>query len=83
MMLDSDKDYRDGSSMKNNGNHPPSESAWKTPGGTAQIILNVILVVLASLNIYWITSLRTGIEESAQLQKDQQTLITRRLDSSD
>ena len=83
MMLDSDKDYRDESSMKKNGDQAPKESVWKTPGGTAQIFLNVILVVLASLNIYWITSLRTGIEESAQLQKDQQTLVTRRLDASD
>jgi hypothetical protein len=83
MILDSDKDYRDESSMKKNGDQAPKESVWKSPGGTAQILLNVILVVLASLNIYWITSLRTGIEESAQLQKDQQTLVTRRLDSSD
>lgn len=64
----------------------PNESratGWLSPGGTAQMILNVILVVLAGLNIYWITSVRTQLGESARLEEDQHTLVTRRLDSAD
>ncbi|MBI4166792.1 MAG: hypothetical protein HY508_13785 [Acidobacteria bacterium] len=58
-------------------------SVWSSPGGTAQIILNVILVALAAINIYWITSVRSQLEESSRLHEDQYTLLTRRLDSSD
>jgi hypothetical protein len=79
MMLDSDKDYRGDSSNQQKDN----PSVWKSPGGAAQIILNAILIVMAGLNIYWVTSLRKGMEESGRLQEDQHTLMTRRLDASD
>ena len=58
-------------------------AGWLSPGGTAQMILNVILVVLAGLNIYWVTSVKTQLSESSRLQEDQHTLISRRLDSAD
>ncbi len=66
-----------------NGGAESHGSAWSSPGWTAQIVLNVVLVILAGLNIYWATTLRTQVGESSRLQADQLNLITRRLDSSD
>lgn len=59
------------------------KSVWNSPGGTTQIILDVVLVVLAVFSIYWISSVRSRVEESARLQTDQYNLLARRLDSAD
>lgn len=87
MLEDSGKeDYSQIPSGNNNhgtGAAPSNGSAWSSPGGVAQIIFNVVLVVLAGLNIYWATTLRTQLGESSQLHSDQLNLLTRRLDSSD
>lgn len=66
-----------------NGSTDSQRSAWSSPGGTAQVILDFVLIVLAVLNIYWVTSIKSRMGESSRLQEDQYSLLTRRMDSSD
>lgn len=59
------------------------ESMWSSPGGKAQIFLDIVLVALVAVNLYWMKSTRTQIEDAAKMQADQYNLLSHRLDSSD
>lgn len=83
MFLDSDKQNVSMNSREENGANETHASAWHSPGWTAQLILNVVLVILAGINIYWVTTLKTGLNEFAMLQADRQALLTRRMDAAD
>ena len=59
------------------------ESMWSSAGGKAQIFLDVVLVALVAINLYWMKSTRNQIEDAAKMQADQYNLLSHRLDSSD
>jgi hypothetical protein len=81
------KERNDGtfSEVSNNGNSAAgnSRSVWSSPGGTTQILLDVVLVILAGLSIYWMTSIRTQVKEATRLQGDQYNLLAHRMESAD
>lgn len=58
-------------------------SPWNSAGGKAQIFLDVVLVALVAINLYWLASTRNQIEDAAKMQADQYNLLSHRLDSSD
>ena len=59
------------------------ESMWSSAGGKAQIFLDIVLVVLVAVNLYWMKSTRNQIEDATKMQADQYNLLSQRLDSSD
>jgi hypothetical protein len=83
MLKDRENEPLSNVSAQGGGNTGESKSIWLTPGGTTMIILNFVLVILAGLSIYWITSVRTQLNESVHLQADQYNLLARRMDSAD
>jgi len=66
------------------GSMPESQgSLWNCAGGKAQIFLDIALVALVALNLYWAASMRTQFNEAAKMQADQYNLLSRRLDTAD
>ena len=58
-------------------------SMWSSTGGKAQVFLDIVLVIMVSLNLYWVKSTSAELTESVKLQSDQYSLLSRRLDASD
>lgn len=59
------------------------ESMWSSAAGKAQIFLDIVLVALVAINLFWMNSTRNQIEDAAKMQADQYNLLSHRLDSSD
>ena len=67
----------------NNQDNAARGSMWSSAGGMMQISLDIVLVIMVFLNLYWVKSTSAELSESAKLQSDQYSLLSRRLEASD
>jgi hypothetical protein len=60
-----------------------SSTLWQSAAGRVQIALDVVLLVVVGLNLYWLNAARNQFTETAKLQADELSLLTRRANASD
>lgn len=77
------KDYSAGHDGQLQRGGSASSTLWQSAAGRVQIAVDVILLVLVALNLYWLNAARNQFTETAKLQADELSLLTRRANATD